>query len=152
MKRIYAILVVVLSAFCIVGTGAGVCGRASCKCPGNTGDGNSGGSRKPGWRKSRRCKRYSIRTHRRLLRVAYNYVGRCTCHNTIAVIVYSEISGWHFFMSSRLEENEGSYEGLTIAPAGSRYEGKLVEYDAEGNEVRPWDFSITKVSFCFAYQ
>ena len=50
-------------------------------------------------------------------------------------------------MSSRLEENEGSYEGLTIAPAGSRYEGKLVEYDAEGNEVRPWDFSITKVSF-----
>ena len=65
----------------------------------------------------------------------------------LPVIVYSEISGWHFFMSSRLEENEGSYEGLTIAPAGSRYEGKLVEYDAEGNEVRPWDFSITKVSF-----
>ena len=64
----------------------------------------------------------------------------------LPVIVYSEISGWHFFMSSRLEENEGSYEGLTIAPAGSRYEGKLVEYDAEGNEVRPWDFSITKVS------
>ena len=65
----------------------------------------------------------------------------------LPVIVYSEISGWHFFMLSRLEDNDGRYEVLTIAPAGSRYEGKLVEYDAEGNEVRPWDFSITKVSF-----
>ena len=42
--------------------------------------------------------------------------------------------------------NGGSYEGLSIAPEGSKYEGKLVEHDAAGNEVRPWDISITKVT------
>lgn len=64
----------------------------------------------------------------------------------LPVIVYSETTGWHFFSSTRLEENNGSYEGLSIAPEGSRYEGKLVEHDASGKEVRPWDFSITKVA------
>lgn len=64
----------------------------------------------------------------------------------LPVIIYSEATGWHVFSSSRLAENNGSYEGLSIAPKGSRYEGKLVEYDSQGNEVRPWDFSITKVA------
>ena len=64
----------------------------------------------------------------------------------LPVIVYSSTTGWHTFLSSRLEENGGSYEGLSIAPEGSKYEGKLVEYDAAGNEVRPWDISITKVT------
>lgn len=64
----------------------------------------------------------------------------------LPVIVYSHTTGWHVFLSSRLEENGGSYEGLSIAPEGSKYEGKLVEYDAAGNEVRPWDISITKVT------
>lgn len=63
----------------------------------------------------------------------------------LPVIIYSEATGWHVFSSSRLAENNGSYEGLSIAPKGSRYEGKLVEHDTQGNEVRPWDFSITKV-------
>lgn len=45
-----------------------------------------------------------------------------------------------------MEENGGSYEGFSIAPEGSKYEGKLVEYDDAGNEVRPWDISITKVT------
>lgn len=63
----------------------------------------------------------------------------------LPVIVYSQTSGWHIFSSARLEENEGSYEGLSIAPAGSPYEGKLIEYDAAGNEIRPFDISITKV-------
>ena len=62
------------------------------------------------------------------------------------IIVYSSQTGWHAFLSSRLEENEGSYEGFSIAPAGSKYEGKVVEYDAAGNEIRPWDISITKVT------
>ena len=48
--------------------------------------------------------------------------------------------------TSRLEENGGTYEGFSIAPAGSPYEGKLVERDAAGNEVRPLDISITKVT------
>ena len=63
----------------------------------------------------------------------------------LPVIVYSQATGWHVFMSSRLEENGGTYQGLSIAPAGSPYEGKLVEHDAQGNEVRPFDISITKV-------
>ena len=65
----------------------------------------------------------------------------------LPIIVYSSTSGWHTFLSSRLEENGGTYEGLSIAPAGSKYEGKLVEYDAAGEQVRPWDISITKVTF-----
>ena len=69
----------------------------------------------------------------------------------LPVIVYSETTGWHVFLSSRLEENGGEYEGLSIAPEGSRYEGKLVEHDAAGNEVRPWDFSITKVAFALIF-
>lgn len=64
----------------------------------------------------------------------------------LPVIVYSTTTGWHVFLSSRLEENGGSYEGLSIAPAGSKYEGKLVEHDTAGNEVRPIDISITKVT------
>lgn len=69
----------------------------------------------------------------------------------LPIIVYSQTTGWHVFSSARLEENNGSYEGLSIAPEGSRYEGKLVEYDAQGNEVRPWDFSITKVAFALIF-
>ena len=64
----------------------------------------------------------------------------------LPIIVYSSQTGWHAFLSSRLEENGGSYEGFFIAPVGSRYEGKLVEHDAAGNEIRPWDISITKVT------
>lgn len=64
----------------------------------------------------------------------------------LPVIVYSGTTGWHVFLSSRLEENGGCYEGLSIAPEGSKYEGKLVEHDTAGNEVRPWDISITKVT------
>ena len=64
----------------------------------------------------------------------------------LPIIVYSSTTGWHAFLSSRLEENGGTYEGFSIAPAGSPYEGKLVEHDAAGNEVRPFDISITKVT------
>lgn len=64
----------------------------------------------------------------------------------LPVIVYSSATGWHVFLSSRLEENHGTYEGFSIAPAGSPYEGKLVEHDAAGNEIRPFDISITKVT------
>lgn len=62
----------------------------------------------------------------------------------LPVILYSKTSGWHVFLSSRLKENGGTYEGFFIAPAGE-YEGKLVERDAAGREVRPFDISITKV-------
>ncbi|NDW12768.1 ATP synthase F0 subunit A [Bacteroides sp. 214] len=65
----------------------------------------------------------------------------------LPIMVYSNTTGWHAFLSSTLERNGGIYEGFYIAPAGSKYEGKLVEQDAEGNEVRPFDISITKVVF-----
>lgn len=65
---------------------------------------------------------------------------------SLPVILYSSNSGWHAFLSSRLEENGGTYEGFSIAPAGSKYEGKIVELNAAGEEVRPWDISITKVT------
>ncbi len=64
----------------------------------------------------------------------------------LPIILYSQTTGWHTFLSSRLEENEGTYEGFSIAPAGSPYEGKLVEHDAAGAEIRPFDISITKVT------
>lgn len=64
----------------------------------------------------------------------------------LPVIVHSPVTGWHTFLSSRLEENGGSYEGFSIAPTGSKHEGKLVEHDASGNEIRPFDISITKVT------
>lgn len=62
----------------------------------------------------------------------------------LPVIVHSS-TGWHVFLSSRFEENGGTYQGLYIAPEGSRYEGKIVERNAAGEEVRPLDISITKI-------
>ena len=69
-------------------------------------------------------------------------------HATIPlpIIVYSKTTGWHAFLSSRIEENGGTYEGFSLAPEGSRYEGKIVEHDEAGNEVRPIDLSITKIT------
>ena len=69
----------------------------------------------------------------------------------LPIIVYSSTTGWHTFLSSRLAENGGTYEGLSIAPDGSKYEDKLVEYNAAGEQVRPWDISITKVTFALIF-
>jgi len=60
----------------------------------------------------------------------------------LPVIVRSRERGWFFFLSSHLMENE-EYEGFYIAREGS-HEGKVVETDAQGQEVRPLDISITK--------
>ena len=60
----------------------------------------------------------------------------------LPVIVHSKTRGWQCFLSSKLEE--GEYKGFHIAPAGSKYEGKVVETGADGSEVRPFDLSITK--------
>lgn len=56
-------------------------------------------------------------------------------------IIVKSSTGWHVFSSSRLEE--GAYEGLYIAKGGA-YDGKIVERDASGEEIRPFDISITK--------
>lgn len=60
----------------------------------------------------------------------------------LPVIVYSEISGFNVFLSSRLSHGE-TYNGFYIAQSGD-YKGKVVEKDAAGGELRPWDFSLTK--------
>ena len=61
----------------------------------------------------------------------------------LPVIVYSQTSGWHVFMSSVFHLDK-EYEGLSIAKEG-KYKGKIVEKNAVGAEVRPFDISITKV-------
>lgn len=66
-------------------------------------------------------------------------------HIPLPVIVYSKTAGWNVFLSSRLKENKGIYKGFYIAPTGSKYEGKIVERDTQGEEIRPFDISITKV-------
>ena len=64
----------------------------------------------------------------------------------LPVIVISKTgNGFHVFSSKHLAH--GEYEGFHIAPSGSRYENKIVERAADGSEVRPWDFSITKNVF-----
>lgn len=69
----------------------------------------------------------------------------------LPIILYSSQTGWHTFLSSRLEENGGTYEGFFIAPADSKYEGKLVEYNESGDIARPWDISITKVALSLLF-
>lgn len=60
----------------------------------------------------------------------------------LPVIVYSQESGLNIFMSSHFH-HEHVYNGFYIASEGD-YKGKIVEKDAQGTEVRPWDFSLTK--------
>ena len=61
----------------------------------------------------------------------------------LPVIVYSQSTGWHVFLSSALHHG-ATHQGLFIAPEG-KYKGKIVEKDSKGNEARPFDISITKV-------
>ena len=65
-------------------------------------------------------------------------------HVTIPLpcIVYSKQSGWHMFMSSKIEHGH-QYEGLYLSEDGA-YKDKIVELGADGQEVRPFDISITK--------
>ena len=62
---------------------------------------------------------------------------------SLPIILYSNVSGWHCFSSSHLLHAEGeTYEGFKIATDGD-YEGKIVEVKSNGEEVRPFDISIT---------
>ncbi len=63
----------------------------------------------------------------------------------LPVIVYSKTSGWNIFMSSAFHHTP-VHNGFTIAHAGSN-KGKIVEIDTAGNEVKPFDISITKNVF-----
>lgn len=63
----------------------------------------------------------------------------------LPVIVFGKINGPAVFMSNKLSHGE-SYKGYFIPEEGENA-GKVVEADAEGNELRPIDISITKNVF-----
>lgn len=64
----------------------------------------------------------------------------------LPVILYSKETGWHFFSSKRLCENNGNYEGFYIAGDSEAHPGKLVERLPEGLVIKPIDLSLTKMS------
>jgi len=63
----------------------------------------------------------------------------------LPIIVHSEERGWFVFSSSRVAHGH-SYQQFYIANGGD-YDGKLVEINSQGKEVRPFDLSITKNVF-----
>lgn len=63
----------------------------------------------------------------------------------LPVIVYSSERGWFCFSSSKVAHGH-EYEGWFIAEGGS-YDGKIVELNAAGEQVKPFDLSITKNVF-----
>lgn len=59
----------------------------------------------------------------------------------LPVIVKSQ-EGWKVFSSAQIKDGK-TYQGLYIARGGA-YDGKVVEKSPPGEEVRPFDLSITK--------
>jgi F-type H+-transporting ATPase subunit a len=70
-------------------------------------------------------------------------VGETHISIPLPVIVYSETNGLDVFMSSKFHHGHEAYNGFQIATEGD-YKGKIVEKNAMGEDVRPWDFSVTK--------
>lgn len=60
----------------------------------------------------------------------------------LPVIVKSKERGWFVFSSERLQHGE-NYEGFYIAQ-GEKNHNKVVEINSAGEEVRPFDVSLTK--------
>ncbi|MDR1226161.1 MAG: F0F1 ATP synthase subunit A [Prevotellaceae bacterium] len=61
----------------------------------------------------------------------------------LPVIVRSAGGEWSVFSSSKFHHGTAAYNGFHIAQEG-KYKGKIVEKNAAGEEIRPWDFSLTK--------
>ncbi|OUO37590.1 ATP synthase F0 subunit A [Muribaculum sp. An289] len=60
----------------------------------------------------------------------------------LPVIIHSKTSGWHCFLSSKIAHGH-EYEGFYISTS-EKYDGKIVERGPDGEEIRPFDISITK--------
>lgn len=74
---------------------------------------------------------------------SYEWELPCTDAKIYLPIIVRDYQGeWHLFSSSRLAHG-AEYEGFKITHEGDN-SGKVVGVDAEGNEYRPLDFSITK--------
>lgn len=61
----------------------------------------------------------------------------------LPVIVRSDERGWFVFLSSRFEHGHAAYMGFRISNS-ERYNGKIVELGLNGEELRPFDLSMTK--------
>lgn len=61
----------------------------------------------------------------------------------LPIIVCGEKNGFKIFMSSQLHHHN-SYCGYQFGRKDGKYAGKIVELNDYGEEVRPWDFSLTK--------
>ena len=64
----------------------------------------------------------------------------------LPIIVFAS-DGLHCFSSNRVAHGKVYRDGdisFKIAGKESKYKGKIVEIKPDGEEVRPWDFSITK--------
>ena len=75
--------------------------------------------------------------------------GKTHITDPLPVIVRGENGRWHLFSSSRVAHGQ-SYEGFYIARGGD-YDGKIVEHNAAGEEVRPIDLSLTKTAFALLF-
>lgn len=65
----------------------------------------------------------------------------------LPVIVMGQDGTWHMFFSSEFHHSPtGEHEGFYVAKGG-QFDGKIVEKNAAGAEVRPLDLSITKTAF-----
>ncbi|MGC3978861.1 MAG: F0F1 ATP synthase subunit A [Paludibacteraceae bacterium] len=64
----------------------------------------------------------------------------------LPIIVKSADKGWNVFCSSKLHHGHESYNGFYISQE-EKYKGKIVEKNAQGEEVRPLDLSLTKNAF-----
>jgi F-type H+-transporting ATPase subunit a len=71
-------------------------------------------------------------------------IGKTYISVPLPVILYSQQTGFHFFMSSQFHHGTVSFSGFRIAGEESKYKGKIVELAADGSESRPFDISITK--------
>lgn len=60
----------------------------------------------------------------------------------LPIILRSEESGWHLFLSSRLHEGK-MHHGFRLATDGI-HAGKIIEQKSTGEEIRPLDLSLTK--------
>lgn len=60
----------------------------------------------------------------------------------LPVIVHSEHSGWHVFMSSKFHHADESFP-FHLAHGGE-HDGKIVEHLSDGSEYVPFDLSLTK--------
>lgn len=72
-------------------------------------------------------------------------IGESSISIPLPVILYSEKSGFQIFSSSKLEHGHKEYNGFYISRTGD-YAGKIVEKNDLGQEVRPYDFSLTRTA------